>query len=66
MRHFCWRLAGLLVAAALQAGCYETQYVDTVVRADGSVDRAIVQSTDLTPEAAQRPGVWRETRMAKA
>ena len=66
MKHLCWRLAGLLVATALQAACYETQYVDTVVHADGSVDRAIVQSTDLTPEAAQRSGVWRETRMAKA
>ena len=56
----CWSSCGL------QAGRWENQYVDTVVHADGSVDRAIVQSTDVTPEAAQRPAVWRETRMAKA
>lgn len=66
MSHHTWRFAGLLAAALLQAGCYETLYVDTVVHRDGSVDRAIVQTTDVTPEAAQRPGPWRETRMAKA
>ena len=66
MSHQNWRLAGLLVAAVLQAACWETQYVDTVVQPDGSVDRAIAQSTALTPEAAQRPGVWRETRLVKA
>jgi hypothetical protein len=66
MRHLSWRLTGLLIAAALQAACYETQYVDTVVHADGSVDRAIAQDGDFTPEAARRPGVWRETRMVKS
>jgi formylglycine-generating enzyme required for sulfatase activity len=66
MNHQRWRFAGLLAAAVLQAACYETQYVDTVVHPDGSVDRTIVQSTALTPEAAQRPGVWRETRLAKS
>jgi formylglycine-generating enzyme required for sulfatase activity len=66
MSHHSWRFAGLLAAGLLQAACYETQYVDTVVHPDGSVDRAIAQDTSLTPEAAQRPGVWRETRMAKA
>ena len=66
MSHQRWRFAGLLVAVALQAACYETQSVDTVVHPDGSVDRAIAQSPDLTPETAQRPGVWREARMAKA
>jgi len=66
MKHLSARLAGLVVAAALQAACYETQYVDTVVHANGSVDRAIAQSVGLTPEAAQRPGVWRETRMVGA
>jgi hypothetical protein len=66
MSHHGWRFAGLLAAALLQAACYETQYVDTVVHPDGSVDRAIAQDTGLTPEAAQRPGVWRETRLAKS
>ena len=66
MSHQRWRFAGLLVAAALQAACWDTQYVDTVVHPDGSVDRAIAQSTALTPDAAQRPGVWRETRLAKS
>ncbi len=65
MSHHTLRFGGLLVAVALQAACYETQSVDTVVHPDGSVDRAIAQSTDLTPAAAQRPGIWRETRMAK-
>jgi hypothetical protein len=66
MKHLSARLAGLVVAAALQTACYETQYVDTVAHVNGSVDRAIAQYTNLTPEAAQRPGVWRETRMAKS
>ena len=66
MKHHSWRLAGLLVATAIQAACYETQYVDTVVHADGSVDRAIVQNVGLTPDTAQRPQIWRETRLVKA
>ncbi len=64
MTHPGWRFAGLLVAAILQAGCWESQYVDTVVRPDGSVDRAIAQSKSLTPDAARRPEVWAETRPA--
>jgi formylglycine-generating enzyme required for sulfatase activity len=64
MKHDSWRLAGLLVVAALQAACYETQYVDTVIHTDGSVERAIAQDISRTPEAVQRPGIWRETRVA--
>jgi len=66
MKHLCARLAGLVVAAALQTACYETQYVNTVVHPDGSADRAIAQNTGLTPETVQRPGVWRETRFVKS
>jgi hypothetical protein len=66
MKQHPWRLAGVFVAAAIQGACYETQYVDTVVHADGSLDRAIVQNTGLTPDAAQRPQIWLETRLAKA
>ena len=58
-----WRLAGLVLAAATQAACLETQYVDTVVHADGSVDRAFVQSTGLTPESARRPELWRASKV---
>jgi hypothetical protein len=66
MRHQPWPIAGVVLAAALQAACYETQYADTVVHSDGSVDRAIVQAIPLTPEAAQRPQAWTETRIVKA
>ena len=66
MRHPCWRLAGLVAATLLQAACYETQYVDTVVLTDGSVSRAFAQSPDVTPESARRQGLWSETRMVKS
>src|SRR5512137_3141509 len=66
MKHLCWRLTGVVAVAVLQAACYETQYVDTVVHPDGSVDRAIAQNADFTPDTARRPGVWRESRIAKS
>lgn len=66
MTHQNWRCAGLLAAGLLQAARYETQYVDTVVHTDGSVDRAIAGDPDFIPEAAQRPSVWRETEVVKS
>jgi hypothetical protein len=59
------RFAGVLVAAALQGACYETQYVDTVVHRDGSADRAFVQAADFTPDAARRAGNWQQFRLVK-
>lgn len=59
------RLAGVLVAAALQGACYETQYVDTVVNRDGSADRAFVQAADFTPETVRRATAWQQSRPVK-
>jgi formylglycine-generating enzyme required for sulfatase activity len=65
MTHSPWSRAGLVLLVLTQAACYESQYVHTVVHPDGSVDRSIVQSPGLTPDAARRPGIWRDTRMTK-
>jgi hypothetical protein len=59
------RLIVVVASAGTLSACYETQYADTVVHPDGSVDRAIVQNVALTPEPARRADVWRESRVVK-
>jgi hypothetical protein len=61
MKHHAFLLAGLLATAG-PTSC-PTQVVQTVVHEDGSVDRAIVQNLELTPEAARRPPLWLESRV---
>lgn len=62
MKHHAFLFAGLLAVAAGPSSC-PTQVVRTVVHEDGSVDRAIVQNLELTPEAARRPQLWIESRL---
>lgn len=45
------------------AGCRNTYRSDTVLHADGSVDRAIEQPQQTTPEAARQPGIWKEVTL---
>jgi hypothetical protein len=61
-----WRFIAVVAATSLVAACYEQQSIDTVIHRDGTVDRAIVQHEKFTPMPAQSPGLWRETRTAKA
>ncbi len=65
MKHLPWPRVGLFLVVVTQAACYESQYIHTVVHPDGSVDRAVVQSPGLTPDAARRPGLWQEMKLTK-
>lgn len=57
-----WVLAFLVVGAA---GCGQKLYrAETTLHADGSVDRAIYQLREETPEAALRPQIWKGTTHA--
>jgi hypothetical protein len=57
----------LSAAAALCAactGCGGAYRAETVLHADGSIDRAIYQPYAHTPEAARRPGFWKQVTFA--
>jgi hypothetical protein len=61
------KAAALLAAAALCAavtGCGKTFKAETVLHADGSIDRAVYQPADSTPDDARAAGVWRGTTFA--
>jgi hypothetical protein len=66
MRQHAFLLAGLLAVATGPSTCSAPQQFHTVVHDDGSVDRAIVQDVDLTPESARHPQLWLESRLATA
>ena len=53
------RLAGLFLLAAVSGGCSEDYYrAETVLHADGSIERAVYQPIDHTPEAARQAKNW--------
>lgn len=62
----CWReLVTLLLACLLQAGCGVHEFrSETTLHPDGSVERAIYQPKQETPEAAQSSKLWQQTTWA--
>ena len=62
----CWReLVSLLLACALLTGCGVHEFrSETTLHADGSVERAIYQPKQETPETAQPSELWQQTTCA--
>jgi hypothetical protein len=58
------RAAVLLVLCVFSSGCPKVYRSETVWHADGSVDRAIYQDRDATPESVRRSKVWLQTTSA--
>jgi len=58
------RRIAIAVLCGLACGCRTQHFVArTVLREDGSVERAVWQEDDTYPEAARRPGVWKATQV---
>jgi hypothetical protein len=63
------RTSLLLLTAAVAAcgactGCGGSYRAETVLHADGSIDRAVYQPYADTPEAVRRPGLWKQATFA--
>jgi hypothetical protein len=54
----------LLFLSVLSVGCQHVYRGETVWHADGSIDRAIYQESNATPEAVRRPDAWKQTTYA--
>jgi hypothetical protein len=60
-----WRRAGILILLSIFSyGCPRAYRSETVWYADGSVDRAIYQDRETTPESVRRSRVWLQTTSA--
>src|SRR5438128_12080499 len=64
-RRRCRGAAGILfLLSFLFTGCPKVYRSETVWHADGSVDRAIYQDWEQTPEPVRRSETWQETTAA--
>jgi hypothetical protein len=54
----------VLLAAPLLTGCPSVYPSETVLHADGSIERAIYQEAKETPTEAKNPGLWKQTTFA--
>jgi hypothetical protein len=57
-------LVAVLFLAVTGPGCRQVYRSETVLRDDGSVERAVYQPASETPAAAQRPPVWKQITFA--